>query len=637
MKKIQILAFLSLVAGIEAFLTKSGLCSDGSTSLLASQVAQQEQLTAAQSDLISPNDAYNQQRQQIELTSPSDAVPRTLELLDIVWNDIIYPAYTALIQRGLPSGDDLDRFWSNKVGTTTLAQKSALALEKMGPTYVKFGQALASRPDVVPRTLAQALSTLQDSMQPFDTRIAKDIIRNELKSSFSNENDLQFFVSSLSDTPVAAASIGQVYSGRLPNGQKVAIKVQRPGIQEIVDQDANLLRTIVQWIESIPAIPSFQKDQEKLVETDLSGAVEEFMSRIIEELDYRNEARNIELFYELYSHRREESNDNSTCEGDRIEVVVPEVYMELCTDRVLTMQWIEGKKMVDLESESSSRESLELIEQCIQCTFSQLLDTGVLHADPHGGNLLKVMDTTNEGEKIQRLGYVDFGLLSSVPVPVRDGLVCAVAELVFARNVSAVANLFGELQLIPEEVLSDPSERMALSVELNQALTSVLTYDGASNGTTTKIPSLRFDALLDALARLVPRFKFSLPPYFLNNARALGTLEGMAREIDPSFNVLQALYPYILGRLLSNPTDSPVVESTLQSLIRSPVTGRVDSQRVQKLLDDSTILTGFSKRKVLFDILKSRNGPRMARIIAKEQLRRVFRGRFSKMANYLRL
>jgi predicted unusual protein kinase regulating ubiquinone biosynthesis (AarF/ABC1/UbiB family) len=252
-------------------------------------------------------------------------------------------------------------------------------------------------------------------------------------------------------------------------------------------------------------------------------------------------------------------------------------------------------------------------------------------------NLLKVTDTTDQGETIRRLGYIDFGLLSTVPVTVRDGLVCAVAELVFARNASAVADLFGELQLIPEEILSDPSQRAALAVELNQALTSVLKYDRPATGAATAIPTLRFDKLLDALTRLVPRFRFQLPPYFINNARALGTLEGMAREINPSFNVLQTLYPYVLRRLLSNPTDSPVVEATLQSLIRSPVTGRVDSRRVQKLLDDSTILTGYSKRKVLSDILKSRNGPRLVKLIIKEQLRHTFRGRFSKMANYLRL
>jgi aarF domain-containing kinase len=122
-----------------------------------------------------------------------------------------------------------------------------------------------------------------------------------------------------------------------------------------------------------------------------------------------------------------------------------------------------------------------------------------------------------DGETVLRLGYVDFGLLSCVPITVRDGLVCAVAQLVFCRNVTAVANLFGELQLIPEDVLSNPSERAALSVALDDALSQVLQYDHHKSGgttTTTTIPTLRFDKLLDALVRLVPRFAFSCLPTF---------------------------------------------------------------------------------------------------------------------------
>jgi predicted unusual protein kinase regulating ubiquinone biosynthesis (AarF/ABC1/UbiB family) len=187
--------------------------------------------------------------------------------------------------------------------------------------------------------------------------------------------------------------------------------------------------------------------------------------------------------------------------------------------------------------------------------------------------------------------------------------------------------------------LSSPSEMAALSSELNAALSVVLVYDTENNdGTSTNIPTLRFDKLLDVLSRLVPRFRFELPPYFLNNARALGTLEGMAREINPSFNVLQSLYPYALKRLLSNPNQSPVVDATLQSLIRNPVTGRVDKGRVQKLVDDSTTLTGYSRVRVLRDILSSKNGPRLARIVVLEQIREMLAGdRFSKMANYHRL
>jgi aarF domain-containing kinase len=587
---------------------------------------------------ILPITAHHDSAPQKTPFQPSTPFSRAQRLSDIIFKDVIAPVGLALTKDGIPS--DWDAFWDTPSEPSTLATRVALALEQMGPTYVKFGQALSSRPDIVPRSLALALRTLQDQMQPFDTTLAKQIVRQELSDKFDDTVELRTFVSSLSSAPVAAASIGQVYSGQLADGTKVAIKVQRPGIREMVEEDANLLRTMVQLVELIPAIPKLQSNQKRLISTDLSGAVEEFMSRIVEELDYRNEANNIALFSSLYSHRRTSLQDgDESDESSDIQVVVPDVYMDLCTDNVLVMEWIDGTKLVDLQNDDTTRVSLTLIEQGIDCTLSQLLDTGVLHADPHGGNLLKVAETTETGETTYRLGYVDFGLLSAVPQTVRDGLVCAVAELVFARNITAMASLFGELSLIPDDVLSSPSEMAALSSELNAALSVVLVYDTENNdGTSTNIPTLRFDKLLDVLSRLVPRFRFELPPYFLNNARALGTLEGMAREINPSFNVLQSLYPYALKRLLSNPNQSPVVDATLQSLIRNPVTGRVDKGRVQKLVDDSTTLTGYSRVRVLRDILSSKNGPRLARIVVLEQIREMLAGdRFSKMANYHRL
>ena len=136
-----------------------------------------------------------------------------------------------------------------------------------------------------------------------------------------------------------------------------------------------------------------------------------------------------------------------------------------------------------------------------------------------------------------------------------------------------------------------------------------------------EIPQLKFDKLLDALARLVPRFRFQLPPYFINNARALSTLEGIARSLNPKFNVLTVMYPYCLNRLLLNPTKSPVVDATLQSLIRSPETGRVDRKRVSQLLSDSALLTGYRQRRVLWDILKTSAGRKLALQIALEETR----------------
>lgn len=567
--------------------------------------------------------------------------------------------------------DIWDEFWSIKTSISkdsiTNADRIVNALQKLGPTYVKFGQALASRPDIIPKTLANALCTLQDNMQPFDTNVAKNIIKNELMLMGSNnqfeksddnliiydENDIKSLIDSLSDEPVAAASVGQVYKGYLPNYGFVAVKVQRPDVKELVEKDFSLLRAFATFVESIPSIDlNFAKingeveehmSNGRLVNTELVAAIDEFMSRIFEELDYRNEANNAITFAKLYS-KTNGSSVKSLPNGEG--VIVPEIIQSLCTKNVLVMEWIEGSKLTNINPTKSNlsmdqeetnnhalelKENLALVEQALYVTLSQLLDTGVMHADPHGGNLLKVSELSLSKNQRPTLAYLDFGLLATIPETVRDGLVCAVASLVFAKDVEAVASLFGELDLLPQEVISNPTERKALTKALTKTMEEVLKYpEGeslhSSSSTSirfgptlnlskrkikTTIPSLEFDKLLDGLTRLVPRFKFRLPPYFINNARALGTLEGIARSLDPDFNCLKLMYPYALYRLLQNPTGSVVVESTLQSLIRSQETGRVDREKVSKLLRDTAMFTGYSRRKVLMDIIKTKGGKRL--------------------------
>jgi predicted unusual protein kinase regulating ubiquinone biosynthesis (AarF/ABC1/UbiB family) len=218
--------------------------------------------------------------------------------------------------------------------------------------------------------------------------------------------------------------------------------------------------------------------------------------------------------------------------------------------------------------------------------------------------------------------------LATIPQQVRDGLVCAVSQLVFAKDVEAVASLFGELDLMPQEILNDPVERAALTSALSKTLQEVLIYPRNENiqsrqnpiAETTEIPTLKFDKLLDGLVRLVPRFQFQLPPYFINNARALGTLEGIARSLDPNFNAFSLMYPYALNRILQNPTGSPVVDATLQNMVRCKETGQIDREKIRRLLRDSALFTGFSKRRVLRDILRTKSGKQLAKEIVKQEM-----------------
>ena len=541
---------------------------------------------------------------------------RVLTLANISLSDLIIPLGKSLISRQLSGKNKSLDFWADHEGNFTNSRRVSLAIEKMGPTYVKFGQALSSRSDIIGIELARALSTLQDDMDVFDTNIAKTTIANDF---FDNENNdlLNQLLSTISDTPVAAASVGQVYKAYLRDYGPVAVKIKRPGIGNIVESDAQMLRFFARIIEGIPA--SIIGGKGKIIKTELVNGVNEFMTRLFEELDFEREHDNAVRFASLYSIKGGSSRSTLPCPypGEEPGVIVPEMITELCSTNVLTMTWVEGQKLVDLnidQTVDTSSENLSLLVQGIQCTLSQILETGVMHADPHGANLLKVSGT-KAGININRLAYIDFGIVADVPPQVRDGLICAVSYLVFQRDIKAVASLFGELRLIPLEVMDDPVQLKAFTEALQKVADKVLVYSDSKG-----IPSLQFNSLLEGLIGLVPRFQFQLPPYFLNNARALGTLEGMARSIDPDFNVLSVVYPFALQRLMKNPSGSPIVDQTLRNLICNSE-GIIDRKKAAQILRDASLLSGVRRSVVIRDILRTKGGRKFLRSIGRDELK----------------
>lgn len=377
-------------------------------------------------------------------------------------------------------------------------------------------------------------------------------------------------------------------------------------------------------------------------------------------------------------------------------VRVPELFPEFpATRRVLVMEWLDGQRVMSLcspsqklrtgqmkvsasgdgddwsEAEEAAHEaarraaSLPLIDLGIRCTLSQLIETGVMHADPHGGNLLRLHGSGD-------LAYLDFGLVSEVPPSVRDALVAAATLLVFSRDYEAVAGLFGDLALVPPEVIENEYEFEALTAALAAAAEATLIFPsdvraatasasvgvanrggGAAAGATaggnrnagaaeaagtahdallrergrgrSAIPDVRFDQLLGALLALVPRFRFVLPPYFLNNARALGTLEGMARYSDPDFNILAVVYPFAVKRLLANPSGSPVLRRVLRQLLSDEKTGALSLVRLRDMVDDAAALTGVPRETIIRDALKTSNGLGLAAAVVLAGVRECIR------------
>jgi predicted unusual protein kinase regulating ubiquinone biosynthesis (AarF/ABC1/UbiB family) len=510
-------------------------------------------------------------------------------------------------------------------------------IERLGPTYVKFGQALASRGDLVGAELATALEKLQDDMEAAPIELARAIVAQECPRVLGVLD---------SGKAIAAASLSQVYKGTVA-GRTVAVKVQRPGIAARVAADAALLRAAAKVLE-FSAGRGFK--------AQAVAAVDEFASRIFEEMDFANEAANIRKFDALYGPNGTNRRALPAPGYVRVPGLIPSLP---ATRRVLVMEWLEGDSVISLvspkagereafeaaqiEAAASSGDdedcviswdeqvcnkraaSLPLIDLGIRCTLSQLIETGVMHADPHGGNLLRLQAT---GE----LAYLDFGLVSEVPPEVRDGLVAAVTLLIFSRDYQGVASLFGDLQLVPQDVIENPYQFASLVQSLREAADSALVFpedelvdektladetqeEARLRRAANAVPDVRFDQLLGALLALVPKYRFVLPPYFLNNARALGTLEGMARSADPNFNILRVVYPFAVKRLLANPTGSPVLRRVLRELVRDKKSKGwrgMSLTRLKYVVEDAAALTGVPRWHILRSTLRTKQGWRLA-------------------------
>ena len=270
-------------------------------------------------------------------------------------------------------------WWDRKLGKKVKTdQRRAVQLRdmltKLGPAYIKIGQALSTRPDLVPPAYLEELTRLQDQLPAFDNEIAYQFIQEELGQT------PQEIYSELSPDPIAAASLGQVYRGKLKStGEEVAVKVQRPDLRERIAIDLYILRKLSAWVQS----------KLKRVRSDLVGILDELGERIFEEMDYIHEGENAERFFELYGYIE--------------DIYIPKIYWEYTNRRVLTMEWIEGIKLTELdELKRRGVDPTHVIEVGVQCSLRQLLEHGFFHADPHPGNLFAMEDG--------RMAYIDFGM-----------------------------------------------------------------------------------------------------------------------------------------------------------------------------------------------------------------------------------
>ena len=411
------------------------------------------------------------------------------------------------------AGDWLLGLLKNPDRARSRARECAELLVDLGPAFIKAGQALSTRPDIVPPVLLEELSQLQDQLPGFDSALAMACIEDDLGAP------VDAIYESLDREPISAASLGQVHRGVLKGGQAVAVKVQRPGLREQITLDLYIVRNIAAWLNSNIG----------LIRSDLVALIDELGRRVFEEMDYLNEANNAETFRDLHSHNP--------------RIAVPAIYREATSRRVLTMEWINGVKLTNLEAvRAMGIDPDDMVEVGVSCSLQQLLEHGFFHADPHPGNLLALEDG--------RLCYLDFGMMSEVSRESRTGLIQAVVHLV-NRNFGKLSKDFVTLGFLAEDVNLEPIVPAFESV-FSQAL-------------EMGVNRMDFKSVTDDMSGVMYKFPFRVPPYYALIIRSLVTLEGIALSVDPDFKILGAAYPYFAQRLMEDP--DPQLRESLKEML----------------------------------------------------------------------
>ena len=402
---------------------------------------------------------------------------------------------------------------------------------KLGPTFIKIGQTLATRADILPVEYIQELSKLQDEVPPFPTEKAREIIEAELRAKIEDIFD------SFEDTPVAAASLGQVHRARLKTGQPVAVKVQRPGLAAHIEFDINVLRRIAQFLSRYPNL---------IRGVDWQGTINEFHATIFEEMDYSQEARNAEIFRKNFAGWK--------------DVYVPNIYLIFSTERLIVMEFIEGLKVTETDGLTAAGfDPHEVVKLLARTYLKQLLEDGFFHADPHPGNLRVMADG--------RLAFFDFGMVGRISMELQSQLINAFFHIV-ERDVHGLVDDMVRLGFI--ELSSDDESRFKPVIEgLFDRYLSL------------RLGDVKFKELIFDLAHVIYEFPFRIPASFTYIVRAIMTLEGIGTMVDPSFNFFEVARPYAKGFMFKR--EGRHLRNLLVNQLIRGETGNIEWGKVWKL------------------------------------------------------
>ncbi|WP_445955692.1 ABC1 kinase family protein [Yeosuana sp.] len=376
--------------------------------------------------------------------------------------------------------------------------KMRLVCEELGPTFVKFGQILSNRPDLVPIELTLELEKLQDNVPPMPSKKAQEVVEFELKDKV--ENLFAWF----EPNPFASASMAQVHKVTLHSGKRIALKVQRSGIFNVIVEDIKVMYRIAEVLEKrIPSLKSF----------DPIGLVKNFEASIMKEIDFINESINVERFYN--NLKKDDTPDQFA--------LSPKVYHEFTTSKVLALEFISGIKIDKINEINEKGFNTKVIARRLAISYyKQIFEYGFFHADPHPGNLLVLPNG--------HIGYLDFGMMGSM-LP-RD--IAILGKLFISVSNKNVHDVIKALQKLSNNVVI--SDMRELEFDINEFVEKYYVRDIHENEMST---------ILLELKDIIINHGLKVPTYFFLFARSLLTLEGVIDKLDPNFEQFEIVRPYL--------------------------------------------------------------------------------------------
>ncbi|MBW2997734.1 AarF/ABC1/UbiB kinase family protein [Candidatus Woesearchaeota archaeon] len=363
--------------------------------------------------------------------------------------------------------------------------------EDLDGSFIKLGQLLALRPDLIPAEYCDELAKLQDKVKPFPGKKAKEIIEKELGKPIGR------LFASFDEKPIAAASMGQVHVAKLKDGRKVAVKVQRPDVLKTVKIDIKLLYRLASALQKRYKIKTF----------DAVEIVREFERYTDNELNYLKEAHNIDLFHQNFA------------KSDAI--VVPAVHWSHTTGKVLTMEYIAGRRLTDV-SRFKPAQRKKIMNAILDAEFEQMFVHGVFHADPHPGNYLI--------KRNGKIALLDFGIIGRLDYVLKDTITNFFISVVNG-DVEGVIN-----EALKMGVTTDDSDVQQIRRDL---------YDYLSGYYGTPLEKMNVTEVMQTLIRIFRQNKLKLPPSFVLLVKATVTLEGFATRLDPKMNFVESAKPYV--------------------------------------------------------------------------------------------